>query len=167
MMKKLIFTNEISDEDIQAAKEFLEENEMDATSEEKIYEEASFQNAMWFSDEKSNLDIQTEGQIILIADLGLWHGRKQGYKIIGNNIKDILSSLSEGEVEFFGESKGRQIKARQSHHDGVNHITFREIKPDVNIDNLTNLLFNNCATHKDISRYTRSLYPAVASVYGW
>lgn len=60
-MKKLIFTNEISDEDIQSAKEFLKENEMDATSEEKIYEEASFLNAMWLDDEKSNLNIQTEG----------------------------------------------------------------------------------------------------------
>ena len=85
-----------------------------------------------------------EGNILLIADLGLWNGRKSGYRIIDNNVGNILSSLSEGEIEYFADTQTKQVKAVQHHHDGTNYITFREIKPGVNIDNLT---------EKDLQRY--------------
>lgn len=165
-MKKIIYTTEISDDDLKYAKESLEDQNR-STKEEDVWEEASIQNNIWLQDEKSNLSKLLEGAILVIADLGLWNGRTSGYKIIGNNVKDILSSLCDGEVEFFADTKGKQVKAIQKHHDGTNLITFREIKPDVNIQNLCDKIYNNTATSQDISRYTRSLYPHVASVYGW
>lgn len=165
-MKKIIYTTEITSEDLNAAKESLVENGLEV-NEQTIYQELCEQKDQWLNDESMNLSHPLDERIILIADIGRWNGRKSGYKIIGNNIKEIFSSMSEGEVEFFGDTKDRQIKAIQRHHDGTNYIMFREIKPNVNIDNLTNKIYNGIATPKDISRYTRSLYPHVASAYGW
>lgn len=165
-MKKIIYTTEITEESLDAAKDFLHEQGL-STHEQAVWEQASEENGFWLQDEQANLDKSLEDNIILIADIGRWNGRKSGYKIIGNNVANILSSLSEGEVEFFVDTKDRQVKAVQSHHDGTNYITFRQIKPDVNINNLTSKIYNGIATANDISRYTTSLYPRVAAVYGW
>ena len=35
----------------------------------------------WLADERMNLNWQIEGEIVAIASLGLWHGRRLGYKI--------------------------------------------------------------------------------------
>ncbi len=165
-MKKLIYSTEIDQDALDAAKEILQEQRLPVT-EQAIWNFAAEDNAIWNQAEKANLKKKLDGRIILIADIGLWNGRKSGYKIIGNNVADILSSLSEGEVEFYADTKDRQVKAVQTHHDGTNYITFRQIKPDVNIDNLTDKIYNGTATSRDISRYTTSLYPHVAAVYGW
>lgn len=165
-MKKIIFSTEITDEDLKCAEEWLQEQGY-PSSEMAICEEAAEQKQNWQDDEISNLDMFLEGNILLIADLGLWNGRKSGYRIIDNNVGNILSSLSEGEIEYFADTQTKQVKAVQHHHDGTNYITFREIKPGVNIDNLTEKIYNGTYTQKDISRYTRSLYPHVAKVYGW
>ena len=153
-MKKIIFSTEITDEDLKCAEEWLQEQGYPSSE-------------MAICEEISNLDMFLEGNILLIADLGLWNGRKSGYRIIDNNVGNILSSLSEGEIEYFADTQTKQVKAVQHHHDGTNYITFREIKPGVNIDNLTEKIYNGTYTQKDISRYTRSLYPHVAKVYGW
>ena len=43
------------------------------------------------TDERMNLDKQIEGVVIAFADLGLWNGRRQGYKILGHNINGIFN----------------------------------------------------------------------------
>jgi hypothetical protein len=112
------------------------------------------------------LNIQLDNSILVIADLGLWNGRRQGYKIIqSGNIQDILYSDCDY-VEWY--SDGYNIKAKMSHHDGTNYIEYREIRGNVNIDNLTSKIYNNMdVSRAEINRYTRSLLPYVAKVYGW
>ena len=39
-------------------------------------------NGTYFQDEKTNLDIQLSRPILVVGDLGLWHGRRMGYKAI-------------------------------------------------------------------------------------
>ena len=51
-----------------------------------IYDMLSF----YLDDECTNLNTQTDGRILVIADLGLWHGRKQGYKILNDNVNAQL-----------------------------------------------------------------------------
>ena len=92
-MKKIIFSTEITDEDLKCAEEWLQEQGY-PSSEMAICEEAAEQKRNWQDDEISNLDMFLEGNILLIADLGLWNGRKSGYRIIDNNVGNILSSLS-------------------------------------------------------------------------
>lgn len=44
-----------------------------------------------YNDELLNLNVETEGDIIAIASMGLWNGKCSGYKILDkNNLKEIL-----------------------------------------------------------------------------
>lgn len=74
-------------------KEFLEINELDAdpNDEQALYEWMVETNGDYLSDERVNLNIQLSQPIIVIGDLGLWHGRVMGYKEIpSGNIRDCL-----------------------------------------------------------------------------
>ena len=51
-------------------------------SEDKVYEECYELERFWFEDEQSELKRVSEGEVIAIADLGLWSGHCGGYKII-------------------------------------------------------------------------------------
>lgn len=87
-------------------------------------EEWAYEVALWLNDERLNLDKEVDGVIIAFADLGLWYGRRQGYKIIGNNIADILRSPYD--AEWFGDTYN--IRGVEYHHDGTNHILYRVAK---------------------------------------
>ena len=95
----LIYQSEITEDDLEAAKVTLETDDESA-----IYEEASFSNRQWMEDEKVVLDIEIGAQIILIADLGLWFGRRQSSKILGTNLNAIFRFLpSDGNVCFYAD----------------------------------------------------------------
>jgi len=50
-------------------------------------------NSDYLADERTNLSIQLDQSILVIADLGLWYGRRMGYREIeSGNIGDCLSS---------------------------------------------------------------------------
>ena len=112
-------------------------------------------------DERMNLDIETEGRIIAIADVGLWNGRRQGYKILGTNVNEIFR-ISEDYNEYY--SDGHNIKATCVHHDGTNYIEYRVIREGRDIDNLFD---GKEITRKRLNYYTKSLLPYVKKVYGW
>ena len=127
-------------------------------------------NDMYLDDERSNLNITpTRGRIIAIADLGLWNGRKMGYKLLGHDIGDCLENFSQAEeLEFYCDRYN--LRSNQFHHDGMNHILFRELRPQISSDQADNFIwkvYNGKATDRDIRRYTRSLRPYIKVVYGW
>lgn len=139
---------------------------------EEIYDEYECRgiivdrNEDWLDDERINLDEEVDGRIIIIADLGLWNGRKQGYKILGTNISDILYERDAEYCEWY--SDGYNIKGTAVHHDGTNYYEYRVIREDMNIDNLLNaILEGKKIDRKTLNRYTRSLLPDVAEIYGW
>jgi hypothetical protein len=116
-------------------------------------------------DERHNLNRQLDGRIIAIASVGTWNGRRSGYKLLGNNIQDILYSETPL-VQWY--SDGRNIKGKLSHHDGTNYITYRVVREDKNIEKLMQKLYNGDeVTAQTINYYTKSLHPYVASMYGW
>ena len=120
---------------------------------------------MYLDDEQANLNVLTDGRILVIADLGLWNGRKQGYRILNGNAKNIFS-ISEDYNEYY--SDGYNIRANCVHHDGTNHIEYRVIREDRNIQNLLDAICNGEEiTRQKLNYYTRSLHPYVAQVYGW
>lgn len=104
-----------------------------------------------------DFDIKTKNVIIAIADMGLWNGRKQGYKILGENIKDIFS-VNEDNNKYYCD--GKDLKAVCVHHDGTNYITFREFK-DISQTQIYNFLrkitSNQPLTYQQLHRYTSSL----------
>jgi hypothetical protein len=169
MKERIIFNNiNVNEEDYQDV--FLEWcdtngcNPEDKDLDDFIQEELN----IWLEDEQINLN-KPCGNILAIADLGFWNGRKQGYKVINtqklNGIFDVLGS----DYNYFKFYCDRyDVKATLLHHDGTHYITFREIKPNVNIQRLLDKIYNGEeVSQKEITRYTKSLKPLVSKVYGW
>lgn len=148
-------------------KEFLSEGnpEIEQT-EENITDEIYFQIDQSFEDEKSNLYKQLNGRILAIASIGLWNGRKSGYKILRNNLNEVLtSSIGCDEKEVYYDAYN--VYAEGYHHDGRNNVEFREIREDRNIENLLDKICSGQeVTRREINYYTRSLRPYIKQIYG-
>ena len=169
MKKRIIWSNmNINPDDWKEGyKETAEENGWEEDTDDEnnlwnyIYEELDH----YIDDERMNLDVTTDGRILVVADLGLWYGRRQGYRILDGNVKNILSADVDY-VEWY--SDGYNIKATAAHHDGTNYYEYRVIREDRNIQNLLDAIYNGEEiTRKKLNYYTRSLEPYVRRVYGW
>lgn len=79
-----------------------------------------------------------DNPIIAIADLGLWHGRVNAYKIYKTGIVKELTYGNYEEVEWFIDEVG-DLRSDQHHHDGTNHVLYRMLKPGVTDRQLYNL----------------------------
>jgi hypothetical protein len=131
-------------------------------------------NGTYFQDEKTNLDIQLSRPILVIGDLGLWNGRRMGYKEIeSGNIRDRLYSDTDYATWFVdknGDFRCDAIHHDAIHHDGTNHYLYRVYKDGVSetqIDNLKEKIYYGKATRADIVRVTRRLGDDIAKVYGF
>lgn len=149
-------------------REYLEEEFPDLSEDARYYKMLEI-NDSYLDDERVNLDIQLSQPIIAIADLGLWFGRRSGYKEIpSGNIKDCLYSyydFSTWYVDRLGD-----LRCDDVHHDGTNHYLYRVFKDGVTDEQreaFENKLFNGKATRSDITRLTRRLGDDIAKVYGW
>ena len=132
---------------------------------EMLYDE----NRMWLDDERVNLNKKLEGDIVVIADLGLWNGRRGGYKVIkSGNIKDCLYDDADY-VEWYCDRWNFRCTAH--HHDGTNYYLYREIRPDLSEtqrENFLDRLYHGYIhDERMIRRYTKSIRPEIANVYGW
>lgn len=137
----------------------------DTDNEDNLYRFMEETNEGYLDDERSNLNKNVNGRILAIADLGLWNGRRQGYKILTDNINSILSSDCDY-CEWYDD--GYNIRFTGHHHDGTNHVLYRIIREDRNIENLLDDIYNGKEiSRKKLNYYTRSLHSAVADVYGW
>ena len=159
-MKKIIWTNDVCLEDYEDY--FKEEGIMD---EEEKMKKMYFLNELDFEAEMVNLDVKLPGKILVIASLGLWNGRRSGYKIMGNNLNEILTASIGDLYEVYFD--GYNIKAKDTHHDGTNYYEFRLIRNDRNIDILLEKIYDDDFSRQDINNYTRSLAPYIREVYGW
>ncbi len=116
------------------------------------------------SDERMNLDKLIDGVVMAFADLGLWNGRRQVYKILGHNINGIFS-VSEDENEWYGD--GFNIRGSLTHHDGTHHVLYRVAKDIDEAEHIGEQIYNREIDEAGFRKKTRSLYPYVAEVYGW
>ena len=169
MKKRIIWSNmDINPDDWKYGyKEEAELNEWDEDieDEDNLWRYINETLDYYLDDERMNLNVPTNGRILLIADLGLWNGRKQGYKILNNNVNSIFD-VGEDYNEYY--SDGYNIKANCVHHDGCNRYLYRVIREDRNIQNLLDAIYNGEEiTRQKLNYYTKSLKPYVAKVYGW
>jgi hypothetical protein len=154
----------------QDAREFLEEEYSEdypnGVDDSRVTDEVYDRIDMEFEDEESNLYKQLDGRILAIASMGLWNGRKSGYKILGNNLNEVLtSSIGCDEKEVYCDAYN--VYAEGYHHDGRNHVEFREIREDRNIENLLDKIYSGKeVTRREMNYYTRSLRPYIKSIYG-
>lgn len=149
-------------------KDDLEAEHPDLSERERI--DLMYQiNSDYLDDERVNLNIPLSRPIIVIADLGLWYGRRQGYKEIeSGNIRDCLYDDNDY-VTWFVDKNG-DLRCDSIHHDGTNHYLYRTYKDGVSEEQIENLkwkLYHGQATRKDITRITRRLGDEIGKVYGW
>ena len=134
---------------------------------ERMYE----LNGDYLDDERSNLDIQLSRPILVVGDLGLWHGRRMGYKEIpSGNIRDCLYSERDIDYSTWYVDKNGDFRCDAIHHDGTNHYLYRAYKDgvsDTQIENLKEKICRGIATRADITRVTRRLGDEIAHVYGF
>lgn len=146
----------------------LESEYPDLTESERI--ELMYEiNGEYLADERVNLNIQLSRPILVIADLGLWNGRRMGYKEIqSGNIRDCFYSDADDNM-WFVDRLG-DLRCEASHHDGTNYYLYRAYKDGVSalqIENLQWKLYTGKATRADITRITRRLGDDIANVYGF
>lgn len=126
-------------------------------------------NASNIYDERCNLDIQFSKPIIVIGDLGLWDGRRIGYKDIeSGNIKDCLYSDCDYNTWYVDEQG--DLRCEAIHHDGTNHYRYRVFKPNVTEEQMEDLrekIYSRKVVEEDISAVTDRLGDAIGKVYGW
>jgi hypothetical protein len=130
-------------------------------------EELDYVENYAFDDELINLKgTFTEQPIIAIADMGLWNGRKQGYRVCSTQLSDILTVGNADNIVLYFD--GFNVRKTSHHHDGTNYILFREFRPNVNQEKFCDMVYNGeTIDNKTLNRYTRSLKRYVKSVYGF
>lgn len=152
--------------------DYLKMNEMEETFEDLaeykkfVIADEYLKDVLCF--ERMNLNIDVNSPIIAIADLGLWDGRHTGYKELrSSNISDCLYSDDEY-MEWYCDAY--DFRANGSHHDGNNHYLYRKRKESISDEQWEVFLwklYKGEASRRDITRYTDSLMPYIAKVYGW
>lgn len=133
----------------------------------------NFQNdeqEMWFDSEKENLDLNIATDILAVASLGLWNGRRRGYRTLGNNLAEVFRVWNSCEdIKLYVED--RDVKGIGRHHDGTNYVTFRAWKKNISEakkeELLKELYYGEDNADVLIKKYTRSIAKDVASIYGW
>ena len=163
--RHIIWTSDVDYEDW---KDDLEAEYPELTEDErmmKMYE----RNGEYLGDERINLNIQLADPILVIADLGLWNGRRMGYKEIpSGNVRDCLYSDCDYNTWYL--DKRGDFCCEAVHHDGTNHYVYRAYKDGVSDaakETLKYKLYRGVATRSDITRVTRRLGDDIAKVYGW
>lgn len=121
-------------------------------------------NAEYLEDEKLNLiyTAPTLETILVIGSLGLWNGRKDGYKVIeSGRLEDCLAPLCSpaGELCWYIDGEGN-LRCEEIHHDGRNYYLYREFKPEVTEEQREELLdkiYFSTFTNADIEAVTKPL----------
>lgn len=120
----------------------------------------------WLDCERDNLNYDIDGTIVAIASLGLWHGRRLGYKMLGQNLTDIFS-VSQDTNEYYCDQD--DCLAVCSHHDGTNYITYRVIRSEDydKVEELLDKMAFESDYEADVLKHTHSLMPYIADIFGW
>ena len=167
---KRIYTSE---PDYDWAKESLierrldDEEPIDDISDDDIWQEAYELADISYDDERMNLNKDLGNDIVCIANVGTWQGRRSAYSVIGTNLNEVLCSHVDGQSDITVEFDGVDVIASESHHDGCNSYVFREVKPNAPESFKEKLEFHEYISDDEFKRYTRSLRPYVKQIYGW
>lgn len=152
-------------------KDFLNTEYPEVTNEYEQYDLITKMNDIYLEDERINLNITLDNDILILADIGLWNRRCIGYRELNsNNISDCLYFEADCDyAEWYVDSYGN-FKSRQTHHDGTHYITYRAWKKEVTDEQKERVLdaiYDGTCNERMIRRYTESLGKYIARIYGW
>lgn len=132
-----------------------------------IYDSEIDADGFDFEDEKENLSVIMDGEMIVVADLGLWDGRHKGYRMMCGKVSSALNAFQGDSYKLVYDPDTDDVKGVDHHHDGTNYYTFREVRKGNDISVLQDLIYSERATQEDIDKYTKPLGKYVRRVYGW
>ena len=147
----------------------LQDCEADELTEERLARIWDEDNDFYLDCERTNLDKDIDGVIIALGHRWSHYGAicgngREGTKIIGRNIADILSTGADC-ADWYAEDYN--IHGRTGDHDGSWSIVYRVCKDYEEAEKLQELAYLGKLDNSDIMARTKSLYPYVAKVYGW
>lgn len=158
--KHVIFSDDACQYD-DYEKDYLANRE-DYEPEEYSWERFNDDIALWLEDEQANLNWQIEGTIVAIASVGLWYGRRTGYKIVGDKLSDIFNCAQDCNEYYCDQD---DCHATCAHHDGTNYITYRVF--DGSEDEVDEMLYRSEDFAADVEKHSHSLMPYIADIFGW
>ena len=128
---------------------------------ERVYEDIDF----IYEAERMNLDKELEGRILVFGKVGRWNGSFSGYKVIGNNLNNILQNFGCDDIYLYKDRYN--VHGEFYHHDGTHYMTFRELREGRNIDKFLDKIYNGEElSTREINYYTKSLNGYIKEVYG-
>jgi len=165
--ERIIWSNE--NLDIKDWQYFLEEEYPEVENEWEKYSLIEEENGYYLEDERLNLDIRLPNEIVVLGDIGRWNGRVNGYKTIkSGNVKDCLYDEDCGYCTWYCDRYNFKFKGH--HHDGSNCYTYRAFRDWVTEeqkDRFYDAIYYGKCNDRMIRRYTESIKPYIAKVYGW
>lgn len=156
---RVIWTNNDYDE-----WEYYAEKYDDYEKDKINYDTYSEECSLNIDDERANLNVKVDGCIVAFANLGLWDGRHNGGKVIGNNVRKILYSDCDY-IDWYCDRYN--VRCTATHHDGTNHIVYRVAKSLEDAEKIVDEVAYKGMTEEEFMKKTKSLRPYVAKVYGF
>lgn len=146
----------------------LEAGYPDMTDEERIIRMYEINNEH-LEDARIDLNIRMKQPIIVFGDLGLWYGRREGYKMIeSGNIRDCLYSDCDMNT-WYVDGEG-DLRCDAYHHDGTNHYLYRTLAENITEEQIYKLqqkILHGKDHTRETAWYTRRLGDEIGKVYGW
>ena len=141
----------------------------DKDFENRLWDFANDMNKLDLDDLRTNLDIQLDTPILILADIGRWMDGSRGYKEIhSGNLKDIFCAQVNGMSDQHWFCDGYNICCQETHHDGTNYYIYRAIRNKDNIEGLYEKILNQEeVTSSTLNYYTKSLAGVVAKIFGF
>lgn len=122
----------------------------------------------YYEDLFINYAYTVPGDIVAIAGLDLWNGRRSGYKMMSNKLSNIFQAYGDyHRVEWRIDGRGN-VRGSLAHHDGTNYIEYRMLRPDLSetqIDNFLDAVYNDEPC--DLGRYTVRLGDYFGDIMGY
>ena len=148
----------------------LSDEEMAEKDDDDIYGWADELNFMYLDDERANLNINVGDDIIVFGQIGRWDGTFDGYKVIrSGNIKDCLYDEDCALLEWYCDDN--DFRFHGAHHDGENEYLYRTwadgVSEEEKEDFLSDVYVCGCIDEEMLGKFTKSLRPYIAEVYGW
>ena len=119
----------------------------------------------------SLLDEKLDNDIIIVADLGFWNGRHSAYKMLSNDLEDIVYKSSIEEPYFGWYIQDGDVQAYETHHDNTHYYKYRKLKLGLEDEDLQELqwaLYNGEPNRDElVEKYTESLKDIVEEKCNW
>lgn len=165
--KHIIWSSDIDEKDWKAEyEEACEDGEVDPEK-TSLYDWAYELNQDYLGDEKQNLNVDCN-TIIAVGNLGRWNGRGTSVHKVGDNVSDIfkVAERSSSYMDYEWYAENGEVVGCMKHHDGSDYYYFRELKDNVDLEDFEEEITKD-NWKEMIDKYTQSLFPRVAKVYGW